>query len=167
MRGMTFPLGSLRADGAAVSAQTLGAAPRWRQQLMLLLGGVAWLLLALAMVTHHGADPAFTTSGSGEALHNKAGLLGARIADLLYFLFGFSAWWLLPVGARAWLSSRAGLLRSEAEPAAPERTPRWMFWLGLALSWVTRVKALIASVKEPAGLAGLVMNSWKTASPNS
>ncbi len=83
---------------------------------MLIAGGLAWLLLLLAMLTHDGADAAFTTSGTGETLHNKAGLAGARVSDLLYFLFGFSAWWLLPVAARAWLASLADLLRGDAEP---------------------------------------------------
>ena len=81
------------------------------------------------MVTHHAADAAFSTSGSGEPLHNKAGLLGARVSDMALFLFGFSAWWLVPVTARAWLSALAGAARAVGS-AAP---PRWMFWLGLAL----------------------------------
>ena len=38
-----------------------------------------------------------TVAGTGEALHNRAGRLGAWVADLLYFLFGWSAWWLVPV----------------------------------------------------------------------
>ena len=97
---------------------------------MLFLGGLAWLLFLLAMVTHSTADPAFSTSGHGGALHNKAGLLGARVADMALFLFGFSSWWLLPVALRAWLSSLAILLRGED---ARPRAPRWMFWLGLAL----------------------------------
>ena len=73
----------------------------------------------------------------------RSGLLGARVSDLMYFLFGFSAWWLLPVTARTWLASLADLLRDPAAPApAPASTsastsastpPRWLFWLGLAL----------------------------------
>ncbi len=130
---MTFPLGSLgagNADGAAPAPPQ--RRPRWRHQLMLIAGGLAWLLLLLAMLTHDASDSSFTTSGTGEALRNRAGLLGARVSDLLYFLFGFSAWWLLPVAARAWLASLAGLLRSDAE-TAPATAPKWMFWLGLAL----------------------------------
>ena len=63
MAGMTFPLGSLSADGSA-AARSPGqpaATPRWRQQLMLVAGAVAWLLLVLALVTHHPGDAAFTT----------------------------------------------------------------------------------------------------------
>lgn len=134
---MSFPLGSLRGDGAAVSAAADAAATppsgpaRWRQQALLLVSGLAWLLLLLAMLTHHADDTAFSTSGAHAALHNKAGMLGARVSDGLLFLFGFSAWWLLPVSLRAWLKALAGLLRGsdDKQPTAPA----WQFWLGLAL----------------------------------
>src|SRR6185503_8612094 len=32
-------------------------------------------------------------SGSGTAIHNKGGAVGAWLADLLLYLFGVSAWW--------------------------------------------------------------------------
>ncbi|MBA4176747.1 MAG: cell division protein FtsK [Leptothrix sp. (in: Bacteria)] len=128
---MTFPLGSLGSDGAAaLPSPDAGALPRWRQQAALLLGGLAWLLFVLAMLTHDAGDAAFSTSGTGDAPRNQAGLLGARLSDMALFLFGFSAWWLVPVAARAWLSALARLLRG---PSATPRPPRWMFWLGLAL----------------------------------
>ncbi|MFY9514359.1 MAG: DNA translocase FtsK 4TM domain-containing protein [Rubrivivax sp.] len=83
-------------------------------------------------MTHDAGDPAFTTSGRGAAVLNKAGLLGAWISDLAYFLFGFSAWWLVPVSLRAWLSVLAHTLRGEV--AAPQgRLPRTAFWAGLLL----------------------------------
>ncbi|MBK9134208.1 MAG: DNA translocase FtsK 4TM domain-containing protein [Betaproteobacteria bacterium] len=131
---MSFPLGSLRGEGAgeSVAASARAAAPSvpWRRKAWLFVGGLAWLLWLLAMVTHDAADPAFTTSGGSEAVQNRVGVLGARVADLAYFLFGFSCWWLLPVGLRAWLSSLAAVLRHDAP--APV-TPRWRFWLGLVL----------------------------------
>ncbi len=122
----------MRGDGAAAlpAPTENGLTRRWKQQALLLLGGLAWLLFTLAMVTHDGGDAAFSTSGNGEALRNRAGLLGARLSDMALFLFGFSAWWLLPVALRAWLSALALLLRG---PAPAARPPRWMFWLGLVL----------------------------------
>ena len=133
---MTFPLGSLGPDGAAAARPASNLlSPRWRQQLLLVAGGVAWLLFVLSLLTHHAGDPAFTTSGDGAGVHNKAGLLGAWLADMAYFLFGFSAWWLAPVALRAWLSALAGALRSvpAAAQAAAPRLPRMAFWTGLAL----------------------------------
>ncbi len=113
-----------------MAAPGLEGLARLRQQALLLAGALAWVLLVLALLTHHGADPAFTTSGSGEALRNKAGLLGARLSDLALFLFGLSAWWLVPVGLRAWLAGLAKLMRG---PQSVGHAARWMFWLGLVL----------------------------------
>jgi DNA segregation ATPase FtsK/SpoIIIE, S-DNA-T family len=145
---MSFPLGSLRADGTAdaSSASATGRAPgslRLRQQMTLLLGGLAWLLFVLAMATHHAGDPAFGTSGLGGAIHNKAGLLGARVSGAALYVLGFSAWWLVLVGLRAWLGAFFKWRRDtsgapQAAASAPDaawapQAPRWLFWLGLAL----------------------------------
>jgi DNA segregation ATPase FtsK/SpoIIIE, S-DNA-T family len=125
---MTFPLGSLRADGAAVAPGAPSSMPL-RRQLWLLAGAVLWLLAMLALVTHSAADPGFSTSGSGEVVRNKAGLAGAWLADFGFFMLGHSVWWLPLVGARAWLSALARDLRSE--PAPPGH--RAVFWVGLGL----------------------------------
>ena len=128
---MSFPLGSLAADGTVTLAgPPAQAAPRWRQKAGLLAGGLLWLLFLLAMATHSAGDAAFSTSGTGEPLRNKAGLLGARVSDMALFLFGYSAWWLVPVSLRAWLSGLATLLRG---PSATPRPPRILFWTGLVL----------------------------------
>ena len=127
---MSFPLGSMSAAGGSAAAVPANVPPPWRRRALLLAGAVALLLFILAMVTHSGDDAAFSTSGNGAAVKNKVGLAGARVSDIALFLFGFSAWWLVPVALRAWLSALAGNLRpASAAPAAP----RWMFWLGLAL----------------------------------
>lgn len=144
---MTFPLGSLRSDsGSSNPSAALGGTytrtgaepasgavhhPGWREQAALLIGGVAWLLALLALVTHNGADAAFSTSGSSPTPLNKAGVLGAWFSDLAFFLLGYSAWWLMPVTARAWLGGLARALRGD-EPEAPHK-PRWLFWAGVAL----------------------------------
>ncbi len=159
---MTFPLGSLRGDGPAggasgFSASLSGASsgtsktykrdgrPRvqapapqpadWRAQLRLLIGGVLWLLAVLALVTHNGGDPAFSTSGTSAAVQNKAGVAGAWFSDVAFFAFGFSVWWALIVGLRAWLGALALVLRGEHAPVLTPSEPRpaWLFWLGLAL----------------------------------
>ena len=130
---MSFPLGSLGADGSAtLAASPAGSTPppRWRRQALLIVAGLAWLLFLLAMATHHAGDTAFSTSGTGELLRNKVGPVGARVSDMVLFLFGFSAWWLVPVALRAWLAALAGTLRAESPVL---HAPRWQFWLGLAM----------------------------------
>ncbi len=164
---MTFPLGSLQRDGAVTLASQRSAdaqeAPRWRPQLLLLAGGVLWLLMLLALASHQAADPGFSTSGTGAPVANWAGLLGAWASDLTLFLFGYSAWWLMLVGARAWLALLARSLRGPLAADGPA-TPAWWFWAGLVLlmaascglEW-TRLYRLDAAV--PGGQAGGVLGA--------
>ncbi|HSC62870.1 MAG TPA: DNA translocase FtsK 4TM domain-containing protein [Caldimonas sp.] len=136
---MTFPLGSLRGDGAEALASRDSAAsttPHWREQAALLIGAVVWLIALLALATHSAADPGFSTSGSGGPIHNRAGVLGAWLSDIGFFLAGYSIWWAIVVGARAWLGALARTLRahSGAAPAPPAHAlPAWTMWLGLAM----------------------------------
>jgi S-DNA-T family DNA segregation ATPase FtsK/SpoIIIE len=164
---MTFPLGSLRADGQALEGSGLGvnvepsAAAQRVARLRLVLTGLLLLLTALALVTHHAADPGFSTSGaSGVGVRNKAGALGAWFADIAYFVAGFSVWWVWVVAARCWWAAVArdlwpstGQDRSAAEP-----WHRALFWAGLvmllaascALEW-TRLYRLEPHLPGPAG----------------
>ncbi|MCW5659818.1 MAG: DNA translocase FtsK 4TM domain-containing protein [Burkholderiaceae bacterium] len=137
---MTFPLGSLvPTEGASRTtraSRTPTVAPRWRTKLALVGGAVLWLLLLLAMLTHYPGDAAFSTSGAGEPLRNKAGQLGAWVSDLVLFLFGYSAWWLPVVGLRLWLSSLAQWLRHDADTVDPPKasaTTHAVFWGGFVL----------------------------------
>ena len=114
---MTFPLGSLGAEaGAAMAPGNAPTSMTLRQQLWLMVAAVAWLLMVLAMLTHSGADAGFSTSGSGGAPTNKAGMAGAWFSDFLFFMLGHSAWWLPVVAARSWLSALARQLRGQAAP---------------------------------------------------
>lgn len=184
---MTFPLGSLRGDDDSAGDTTTGKAsrresasrakvasagsPRWRVQLRLLVGAVLWLLTVLALATHTAADPAFTTSGTGEAIRNQAGTLGALASDIAYFLAGFSIWWVVLVSLRVWLGALARVLRSEHAPVIPAAEhvrPRWLFWLGLvlllassaSLEWsrLYQYEALVAG-GHAGGVLGYVLGS--------
>ena len=141
---MTFPLGSLRSDGASSpfsAARGANAAPAhspagWRAQLTLLITGVLWLLAVLALATHNAADAAFSTSGSASLVLNKSGAVGAWFSDLAYFVFGYSVWWAIAVALRAWLGALARALRSDPSTTQPPDSaarPLWLFWVGLAL----------------------------------
>jgi DNA segregation ATPase FtsK/SpoIIIE, S-DNA-T family len=163
IRGMSFPLGSLLGDTGTAAGPAAAGAPTstWRQKTWLGLTALAWLLFVLAMATRHAGDPAFTTSGNGETVRNAVGLLGARAADLALFLFGWSAWWLVPVALRAWLGALARHLRAEPAPA-PAARARVLIGLVLllgascALEW-TRLYRFEASLP---GHAGGVLGWW-------
>ncbi len=98
-------------------------------------------------------------------LHNKAGVLGARVSDALLFLFGFSAWWLLPVALLAWLKALAGLWRA---PEAASAAPRWSFWLGLvlllaascALEWTRLYRWEVLLPGHAGGVLGFTLGPW-------
>ena len=59
----------------------------------LILGAVG-LLLAIVLVTYHPEDPSWSHMAAADvAIQNAGGKVGAYIADMLLYLFGFSAWW--------------------------------------------------------------------------
>ena len=99
------------------------------------LSAALWVLVVLALASHNAGDAAFTTSGSGGATHNLVGVLGAWLSDLAFFCFGYSAWWVIAVGARAWLAVWAGQLRGvPGSPGSDSSThARWATWPGGAL----------------------------------
>ncbi|HSM97973.1 MAG TPA: DNA translocase FtsK 4TM domain-containing protein [Gallionella sp.] len=72
-------------------------------RLIVLLRESRWILLAacalyftVALYGYDPADPAWSHSVSGALVTNPGGVLGAYLADLLFYLFGFSAWWCVP-----------------------------------------------------------------------
>ncbi|MBH5329828.1 DNA translocase FtsK 4TM domain-containing protein [Eikenella sp. S3360] len=75
-----------------------------------LLADMLWLLvllltvcLALALASFTMEDPAWSRSIPNDAApRNLAGLAGAYMADVAYYLFGLSVWWLL-LAAAVWL----------------------------------------------------------------
>ena len=59
-----------------------------------LFGLVATIYAAIALLTFTMRDPSWSRSVPHLGMvKNFAGLLGAYLADIAYYLFGFSAWW--------------------------------------------------------------------------
>jgi len=54
------------------------------------------IYLILVLYGYDRTDPAWSHSASGEITHNPGGILGAWLADVLLYIFGFSAWWWVP-----------------------------------------------------------------------
>ncbi|HYL04383.1 MAG TPA: DNA translocase FtsK 4TM domain-containing protein [Steroidobacteraceae bacterium] len=85
-----------------------------RESAVIALGLVA-LTIFMALATYSPEDPGFSYTGGSAALHNRIGLVGAWLADVLFFLFGRPAY-LLPVvlATAAWGLQR----RSRGEVAS-------------------------------------------------
>ena len=104
--------------------------------------------LALALVSYHPGDPAWSTSGDGSPVHNRAGTIGAWLADLVLFLFGASAWWFVAAGGAIVVAS----FRRIADPDRESDHSRSLGVLGFVL--VLLSSAAIESLRFwKAGLA--------------
>ncbi|MBP8150484.1 MAG: DNA translocase FtsK 4TM domain-containing protein, partial [Limnohabitans sp.] len=110
---------------------------RFAQEIGLLLGGTLLLLCILALWSYQPQDPAWSTSGAGPSVRNWMGRSGAWLADLAYFSFGYSVWWAVAAGVRAWLAGLAHWMRGESSGIYAHlsdwRRSRLTFWLGLAI----------------------------------
>jgi S-DNA-T family DNA segregation ATPase FtsK/SpoIIIE len=119
---MTYSLHTLSS-----TAQQAPAAPartglgRFANELALIAGLVLLTFWLISLLSYSVSDAAWSTSGNGEPLHNRAGRLGAWLSDISYFCFGFSAWWCFAAGVRSWLTLLANWMRS-SEDGAPAPT---------------------------------------------
>ena len=135
---MTYSLHTLQSSAPRPPAAPTGLA-RFANEMALVAGFVLIALWLIAMLSYSPQDAAWSTSGTGIAVLNRAGRLGAWIADMSYFLFGFSVWWCLAVAVRQWLASLALRLRGDGfhgdapHGLAPWHDQAWAFWLGLSL----------------------------------
>jgi len=86
-------------NGARLSAAVSRAL---RESAVISLGIVA-LTVFMALVSYSPDDPGFSYTGGMAPVHNRIGMVGAWLADVLFFLFGWPAF-LLPVvlTAAAW-----------------------------------------------------------------
>ena len=133
---MTYSLNTLNASSAAKSQPRTGAA-RFGHEVALLIGLLALVFWLLSLLSYSAQDAAWSTSGARDPrmVGNWAGRLGAWLADGSYFALGFSVWWCVAAGVRAWLASLARWMRGgESVPgAASPLQRRGLFWLGLVL----------------------------------
>ncbi|SFE03593.1 DNA translocase FtsK [Paracidovorax konjaci] len=133
---MTYSLNTLNASAGGKSAPRSMAA-RFGHEIGLVLGLLALIFWLLALASYSAQDAAWSTSGAheGRLMANWAGRLGAWLADSSYFALGFSVWWCVAAGVRAWIASLARWMRGgeAATPGQSVLARRLMFWFGLAL----------------------------------
>jgi DNA segregation ATPase FtsK/SpoIIIE, S-DNA-T family len=149
----TAPAAGATASGAIWRpSKARAAAPAARPRALRLLGeaalivaAVAVLALAAFLFTYHRSDPGFSHAGPQLAVQNAGGRVGAWLADLLYLVFGLSAWWWVAAAA-AWTIRNFRRLHT---PYSDEGLPDWLQALGLV------VLVLASTALETLRLQGL------------
>src|SRR5258708_18592876 len=97
---------------------TSGVSRGVRESAIIALGIVA-LVLSMALLTYSPDDPGFSFTGNSAPVHNRIGIVGAWLADVLFFLFGRPAYLFpLVLGAACWGLQR----RMKAEGASRANT---------------------------------------------
>jgi len=159
LRTLTNPTGTPESDSKGELNEGVGLM-RFTQETILFVGAAALLLLVLSMFSFSPKDPSWSGSGLGGPVRNWMGLVGAWVADGMYFCFGYSAWWLVALLGRFWLMAWAKWLRTDetarsnqAKDSEAKWKNRLVFWIGLfvlmssssALEWarLTRWDALL------------------------
>jgi S-DNA-T family DNA segregation ATPase FtsK/SpoIIIE len=149
---MTYSLNTLNADPAHAAPSGLA---RFAHEIVLVVGMAVLGFWLLSLLSYSQADPAWSTTGAGDSVGNWGGQLGAWLADASYYFFGFSTWWLLLVGVRAWLSALAQRLRAPLDvPYRPTGDPDPSFWRA---PWV---KGLVFALALVLLVLGSVVLEW-------
>ncbi|MDD5180156.1 MAG: DNA translocase FtsK 4TM domain-containing protein [Gallionellaceae bacterium] len=133
-----------------------------RESRWLLLLAVA-LYLILILYGYDRNDPAWSHSASGAVPHNPGGMLGAWLADVLLYVFGFSAWWWA-----AFLIQRVWAGYRDISPDSLfDRRVLWVALLGFSVLLLAssslealRLHSLKAALPfAPGGMLGAVLGS--------
>jgi len=137
---------------------------------------VALLYFLLILLSYNKADPGWSHENAVPHVVNLGGRAGAWLADLLLFIFGFSAWWLCVCFARAvWKGYRRLHNRFVIEAAEPEpehqgeAVIRWigfglMFAGSVGLEYLRMWSLKVELPRAPGGVLGqLIGHSAHTA----
>jgi S-DNA-T family DNA segregation ATPase FtsK/SpoIIIE len=137
-------------------------------KLFMLLRESRWILLiacalyfTVALYGYTPLDPGWSHSVSGALTANPGGVLGAYLSDLMFYLFGFSAWWwVLFMLQRVW----AGYHQLRADSIFCKRT-WWVTIIGFvalllassALEFLRLYTLKVALPQAPGGMFGEVL----------
>ena len=86
---------------------------------------IAWILVSLSLLSFHKSDPSWSSSGAGGPVANWVGVAGAWFSDVAYFLLGYSALWLIPLGLYGLLKLWRRAQHDAAAPVADATGGRW------------------------------------------
>ncbi|WP_371766269.1 DNA translocase FtsK [Massilia sp.] len=104
---------------------------------------VALLYFVLILLSYNKADPGWSHENAVAHVANLGGRAGAWLADLLLFIFGFSAWWLCVCFTRAvWKGYRrlhTRFIVQEAEQEPEHQGETLIRWIGFVLMFAGSV----------------------------
>jgi S-DNA-T family DNA segregation ATPase FtsK/SpoIIIE len=116
---------------------------------------VAFLYFVLILLSYNKADPGWSHANTVVDISNLGGKAGAWLADLLLFIFGFSAWWWGALFLRAVWRGYRKLKDKLPAPTEPEHHDEFIVrWIGFGLMFAGSV-----------GLEYLRMWSWDVELP--
>ncbi|MDP4027655.1 MAG: DNA translocase FtsK 4TM domain-containing protein [Gallionella sp.] len=170
------------ADNASPGGKLFGLL---RESRWLLLVACA-LYFTVALYGYDRADPAWSHSASGALPSNPGGVLGAYLADLLLFMFGFSAWWwvlfmlqrvwagyhnLHPQGVGRWVPGASGSTLPLRADSLFSKRELWVSAAGFAVLLLAssaleaiRMHTLSAALPSvPGGMLGTLVGDALTA----
>jgi S-DNA-T family DNA segregation ATPase FtsK/SpoIIIE len=103
---------------------------------------VAFLYFVLILLSYNKGDPGWSHASVVPKVANLGGRAGAWLADLMLFIFGFSAWWWCIMFLRlVWKGYRrlADKFIHETEPEPEHRHEGMIRWIGFAIMFVGSV----------------------------
>ncbi len=104
---------------------------------------VALLYFVLILLSYNKGDPGWSHENAVAHVANLGGRAGAWLADLLLFIFGFSAWWLCVCFTRAvWKGYRrlhTRFIVQEAEQEPEHQGETLIRWIGFVLMFAGSV----------------------------
>ena len=153
-------MASLKNKPKETSLLAVRLAALLRESRLILLGAAA-IYLILVLYGYDRNDPAWSHSASNVVPHNAGGIVGAWSADILLYVFGFSAWWwAVLLSQKVWIG-----YRGIAQNSLFDRRALWIALLGFVLLLVAssslealRLHTLRATLPYvPGGMLGTVL----------
>ncbi len=153
-------MASLKNKPKETSLLAVRLAALLRESRLILLGAAA-IYLILVLYGYDRNDPAWSHSASNVVPHNAGGIVGAWSADILLYVFGFSAWWwAVLLSQKVWIG-----YRGIAQNSLFDRRALWIALLGFILLLVAssslealRLHTLRAALPYvPGGMLGTVL----------
>ncbi|MEN9657222.1 MAG: hypothetical protein RL571_687 [Pseudomonadota bacterium] len=122
------------------------------------------IYLVLVLSTYSPFDPGWSHSATRPEIHNRGGAVGAWIADVLLYLFGFSAWWWVGFcfSAILWGYRRIDHVSDGARPTVLFACIGFLLIILSSSSFeALRLHSLTAQLPQtPGGILGVSLGGW-------